>query len=280
MMDDWPSTLYADKLLAPYLRWKLNSKFQNLLAHSSALMGISPKMSEAYKLRYKRSCLSFHNPLELEYWRNFMKRDWRANTPFRIMYRGRIGTGIQRSLVDICNAVFELFQEGKSLQFDITLTPDCDDQTKRRLERPGCVSVQSAIPYKEIPASLASADLLVLSYDFDPDSVNFIRYSMPTKAPEYMISGTPVLIYGEKELAIIEYAQKEEWGYVVSKTDLSLLKQAIIRLIDDQDLREKLGRRAQELAILNHDAIRVRDTFRQTLNYAVNHPLPIIAQDA
>ena len=270
MMDDWPSTLYADKLLAPYLRWRLNKDFLDLLNRSSGFMGISQKMCEVYQQRYQRPCIPFHNPLDLESWLNYSKRDWRAGKPFRIMYRGRIGKAIQTSLIDICDAVSELFQDGRAIQFDIIPTPTCDANMRRLIERSGCVKVNSPIPYKGVPASLANADLLVLSYDFDPDSVEFIRYSMPTKASEFMVSGTPVLIYGKEDLAITEFAQKEKWGYTVSERNIELLKQGLIKLMEDQSLRERLGRRAHELAVRNYDAIRVRESFRHILASATN----------
>ena len=270
MMDDWPSTLLADKLLAPYLRWQLNKNFTDLLEHASAYIGISQKMCDIYKQRYHRPFIPFHNPIELDTWLAFTKKDWKAGTPFRIMYTGRVGISLQTSLIEICDAVYELSKEGKAIQFDIVLSPSVDTQTKQRLERPGCVSVQPAIPYKEMPASLARADLLVLPLDFDPKSVKFARYSMPTKATEFMISGAPILVYADSELAVTEYAQKEKWAYVVPERNSSKLKQSLDELIRDQALRERLGRRAQELAIQNHDANRERIAFRETLIKAMN----------
>jgi glycosyltransferase involved in cell wall biosynthesis len=265
MMDDWPSTLYGDTLLAPYLRWRLNKDFLDLLDHSSVFIGISQKMCDIYKQRYQRDCIPFHNPIELDNWLAYTKKDWKASTPFRIMYTGRIGTSIQTSLVDICEAVYELNQDGLAVKFDIVLSPSCDTKTKQRLERPGCVCVLPAIPYKNIPACLAKADLLVLPLDFDRESVKFARYSMPTKAPEFMISGTPVIVYASSELAVTEYARKEKWAYVVSERNISTLKKSLLELINDQALREKLSHRAQALAIQNHDAMQVRTAFRQTL---------------
>lgn len=265
IMDDWPSTLYSDKLLAPYVCRRLDKEFNELLNHSSSFFGISQKMCDCYQKRYSRPCIPFHNPLDLDFWLEASKLDWKANTPFRIMYRGHLGMGIQKSLVDICDAVHELYQAGKPVQLEITLTPICDEQTKQKLERPGCVFAKEIIPYREIPSSLAVADLLILAYDFDPPAVNFNRYSMPTRATEFMVSGTPVLVYGPSELAVTEYARNEKWGEVVSERNRKQLVQTLIRLIDDQDLREKLGRRAQQLAIHRHDAVLVREAFRKAL---------------
>jgi glycosyltransferase involved in cell wall biosynthesis len=176
--------------------------------------------------------------------------------------------GIQKSLMDLRDAVYELYQSGRAVQLEITLTPNCDEQTKRVFERPGCVNIQEIIPYEEIPSSLASADLLVLAYDFDSEAVKINRYSMPTRTTEFMVSGTPVLVYGPSELAVTEYARSEKWAEIVAEPEKKRLIQALIRLMDDQALRKKLGCRAKELAIQNHDAVHVREAFRQALVYA------------
>ena len=265
IMDDWPSTLYSDKLLASYLRPRLEKEFSDLLSHASGFFGISQKMCDFYQTKYSRTCVPFHNPLDLNNWSETSKKDWKANIPFRIMYRGHLGMGIQESLIDLCDAVHELYQSGRTVQLEITLTPTCDDQTKQVFERPGCVNVKEIIPYREIPKTLASADLLVLAYDFDTAAVNMNRYSMPTRATEYMVSGTPVLVYGPSELAVTEYAQKEKWAEIVAERNRARLIQTLIRLMDNQDLRQKLGCRAKELAIHKHDAVHVRETFRKAL---------------
>src|SRR5688572_5017101 len=173
IMDDWPSTLYADKLLAPYLRRRLDKEFKGLLSCASGFLGICQKMCDVYQEKYLRPCIPFHNPVELDRWLLASKKEWKANTPFRMMYRGHYGSGVQLSLVDICDAVNELYQAGRSVQFEITLTPTCDPQMRQLLERPGCVIVRELIPYEEVPSALANADLLILAYDFDTPAINF-----------------------------------------------------------------------------------------------------------
>jgi hypothetical protein len=49
--------------------------------------------------------------------------------------------------------------------------------------------------YADLPEIYSSADILVIANDFDEKAICFLRYSMPTKASEYMISGTPSGIF-------------------------------------------------------------------------------------
>jgi glycosyltransferase involved in cell wall biosynthesis len=94
---------------------------------------------------------------------------------------------------------------------------------------------------------------------------------MPTRVPAYMMSGTPILVYGPPEVAAVEYAQQAGWGYVVPQRDLNALREAITLLVSNTELRKKMGQRAQRLAVQNHDAAKVRETFRQALVNAAFH---------
>ena len=265
MMDDWPSTLYADKLLSTYLRWRVLAEFEHLLKGSSGFLGISPKMCTTYQARYGYACIPFQNTLDLDAWKKHARHNsWKVSSPFVLMYRGRVGKSIDTSLIDIADAVQQLYQQGIALRFDIYITPACNELTRKRYERADCVFVHQPGDFTSVPSALAAADLLVLCYDFDPGSIEFIRYSLPTKAPEYMASGTAILVYAPPGMAITEYAS-QGWGYTVLEKNQTNLQQAILQLMNDDILRETLGKRAQELVLQNHESQKVRDAFRQTL---------------
>jgi glycosyltransferase involved in cell wall biosynthesis len=268
MMDDWPTTLYKDKILAPYLRWQMGKEFAKLLNRSTIQMGISTTMCRAFQERYQKPFLPFHNPIDLSQWMSVSRKNWNASTPFRLFYAGRIGTANQASLKDVCNAVAELHGEGKQVRLDLH-TLDYNSEMGMAYQRSGCVYVNPPIPYKDMPQALAKADTLILPLDFDSSSIRFARYSMPTKTSEYMASGTPVLVYAPDKMAVSDYAQQEQWGCVVAKRTLQELKQSIVELMNDQPFRERLGRRAQELTVQNHDAVKVREAFRLALVNAV-----------
>ncbi len=264
IMDDWPSTLYTRKTLSPYLRFRLCKEYDYLLNRAVALMGISEKMCRAFEERYGRRFLPFHNAIDMEYWLREAKKTWEASSPFRLAYTGRVGQANQHNLEDVCNAVADMYDTGFQIRFDL-FTLDYHTSAARSLERTNSVFVLPSVPYQDMPATLAGADLLILPLDFDPVSFHFAQYSMPTKTPEYMVSGTPVLVYAPGNLAVSEYARENGWGYTVTKKSLSSLKEGIVQLMGSSTLREKLGRKAQELAIRNHDALKVREAFRQVL---------------
>ena len=70
---------------------------------------------------------------------------------------------------------------------------------------------------------LRSASVLLLPVNFDRQSADLIRYSLPTKVPAYLASGTPILAYGPRRMAQIEYARDERWAHIVNERSVTVL---------------------------------------------------------
>jgi len=93
---------------------------------------------------------------------------------------------------------------------------------------------------------------------------------MPTKTPEYMISGTPILVYADKKTALAQYALDGRWAYPVTENNRTVLKQALLELNSNPLLRKNLAERAITKAIQNDDAINIRENFRNILSVNIS----------
>jgi glycosyltransferase involved in cell wall biosynthesis len=263
IMDDWPLTINKPGLLYLYWGRVINREFRALLDKSSILMSICDSMSEEYKIRYNKEFFPFHNPIDTKNWLPFSKKDWTKNDKFTILYAGRIGLGMKNTIIDIAKVVHYLSATHKDIVFEIQ-TNDIHD-LKNSIEFNNNVKWVKPIKYTDLPSKFSSVDLLVLPIDFDKESIRFMKYSFPTKISEYMISGTPVLVYADKRTAVAKYSLKEGWGYLITEQDNTTLKKAIIDLYSDPVLRKKLGYKARELAEQKEDAEIVRESFRKCL---------------
>lgn len=281
VMDDWPSTIGHNGLLGKYWSSVVDRDLRRLLEHTTVFMSISDLMSQEYKRRYGRASLAFHNPIETDFWRKYQRSDYElANSP-EILYAGRTGLGIDASLETIARAVQQVNQEtGLSIRFSL--------QTGERpawVSRYSCVQHRTFVPYGELPRVFAAADLLILPYDFSEGALKFIKYSMPTKASEFMASGTPILIFAPEETAIVDYAQAYGWAEVVTKDEVTQLAATIRRLVEDRTAREILGRRAVQIAENRHNSAAITREFSDiicSLHPAaarVNWPGGILATD-
>ncbi len=262
IMDDWPLTINKPGLFYNYWQNKIDNDFRKLLNKSTILMSISDAMSDEYRRRYGKEFIPFHNPIDISYWKPKVAKDYTNKQKFTILYAGRIGFGIENSITDIANAVTEITQTNKNIFFEIqTGEKDALDKLVTYNEH---VKWNEPIAYSALPAKFSSVDLLLLPQDFDKKSVQFLKYSFPTKVSEYMISGTPILVYGDEITGLTQYVKKYKWGYVVTENKKETLVKAINELYNDLQLRQTLAERAQKIAVENEDAVIVTDNFRKS----------------
>lgn len=274
MMDDWPAVMYRRGLLGPWRRWRLQIELQQIMNDAAACLAICPQMAEAYEKRYGRKFTAFHNALDPNEWIQKARKEWSRTSEgeAKLLYAGALIAHSQvESVRDVCDAVAALHAEGLDIEFHIYAPYYAATRYRAELERPECVKIFDAPDTMDIEALFAEADILLLPVNFDEESVKYIRYSMPTKVPAYMFSGTPTLAYGPLDVASIGYAQKEQWAYCVTEKNPELLKTAIKTLFADENLRKNLALRAQELARERHDRNKIAAEFQEILIHA-SHP--------
>lgn len=261
MMDDWLSTTVEKGLFRTYWANKIDSEFRNAIDEAKVLMSICEAMSEEYMQRYNSEFTPFRNPISLNNWLPFSKNCWELGPTFRVLYTGRIGRANGKSIMLISNVIDSLNQKGINFALDI-YSPDYNTKEGCLLKNMKGVTVRNPVGHKEMPALLPSYDLLFLPLDFDEDAIRFARLSMPTKASEYMISGTPILVFADKNTALAKYASKYKWAYVLTDNNEKSLIDSLLELYSNQSLREELATTAKKTAIQFDDAEVVRRNFQ------------------
>jgi glycosyltransferase involved in cell wall biosynthesis len=91
-------------------------------------------------------------------------------------------------------------------------------------------------------------DLLYLPLGFDTPWKDEVRTVYPTKAVEYLVSETPILLHAPGDSYTAHEAREMGWALVVDRQDPAMLQQAIVRLLSDNALREKLRAAARSAA--------------------------------
>ena len=263
IMDDWPNALNDNELLFSYWKKVIDREFRQLIEKSSVLMSICESMTEEYRIRYNREFVPFHNPIDIDRWLPFAKKRWEIKDKFTILYAGRIGRGIKESIFDMARAVTNFSKTNDNIVFEI-LTND-SAEIEALVKSNDHVKKIMPLEYSELPSKFSSVDLLILPEDFDADSIEFLKYSIQTKVPEYMISGTPILVYADKRTALAKYAIRNGWAYIVSENDETILTQALQELYTNHELRKELAATARKVAIQNEDSTIIRENFRKKL---------------
>lgn len=261
MMDDWVSL--ASQSVFSKLIWKKTTDhvFKKLLLSSDKILTVSDYMAEEYLSRYGIESEVFHNPVDEAFWTKHQKTDLKLSAQPTVLYAGRVGLGIDSSLKLMAKAVAQLnisLDQKVNFIIQTQYQPDWVQNYEN-------VIYKELAPYGDLPYIFANADLLFLPYDFSEESVEFIKFSMPTKASEYMICGTPILIMAPKDTAIVKNALKLGWASVLTENSLEKLTKSLSLLLFDPISRLRFSESARNVATNYHTKTIVQDRFFKIL---------------
>jgi glycosyltransferase involved in cell wall biosynthesis len=119
-------------------------------------------------------------------------------------------------------------------------------------------------------AAQRAADVLYLPIAFDAKE-HVRRTASPSKMPEYLAAGVPILVHAPPDSYIARYATERGFALVVSNADAGELGAAVLRLLGDEATVKRLRARAQE-TLERHHAPVVADAVRRAIQTAVAAP--------
>ena len=269
LMDDLIKLMPPHGLLYFYWRWRMNKDFNYLLANAKSRLTICDYMSVIYKRRCGLDSVSFLNPIEKEIWLSTSKNDWSKSNPFRILYAGRLGFDNIALLHKLAKIVDEFNSSDCKIQLDLRISSLSNINEINKFKKYKHTKLLGYIHHDRIHEVLPQYDLLYLPLGFDKKTKDIYSVSMSTKIPEYMISGTPVLVNAPRETAYFDYANSHDWGYVLPSDKAEDIKYAVMELFNNGNLRETLGKNAKIISLKNHDAVTVRENFRKAIVKAI-----------
>jgi glycosyltransferase involved in cell wall biosynthesis len=267
ILDDWPAKIEHEATFARRIYWRLvlRRKFQTLVDLSETNIGISEEMCTAFNQRYNNQFISFHNCIEIDKWID-LENDYQIADSFKIVYLGTVTKEKElSSLIDFKKAVLSLIEQGYPIQWTIYGPQIYQKTIEQFLTRPPEITYGGYFPIEMKQKILTEADLLLLPINFDAASQVYVGYSFQTKLPEYMASGTPILVYGPPGNPNVEYAKKGQWAAVVDENNPKKLISIFVKLIEDIEFRKQLGQEARKLAIRNHNAEIIRPIFQKMI---------------
>ena len=148
-----------------------------------------------------------------------------------ITYFGNIRMGRNRSLSDIGSALGAI---DPTYRIEV-YSGEQDRRYTRLLEENPNVYFGGTIPYEQVMDKMANSDVTVIVEGFEPEDVDWSRYSLSTKAADALASGATILTYGSAECGIVEYMRSTKASFVC--TDKKDLGRTIRMLLASPDLQ-------------------------------------------
>lgn len=267
IMDDWMAGAFRGGLLGPMQRRRMLRSIRRIIKKSSLRLGICDAMCEAYSERYGVPFRAFQNVVDTNTVARYMADPAVSGDPVRIVYAGSVFAYAQRQgLIDCCQAIDQLADEGVSVQLDIHCPrPHIAGEEHLFAVGPAINLHGPLTDNADFFSTICAADILLVPANFDRKSTAFIRYSMPTRVPAYLASGTPILVYGPPDVAQVKYADDAGWGLVLKNQSINLLKEAIMILIEDRPLRIRISDNARSTALAHHDMKLINEKFKTSI---------------
>ncbi len=265
MMDDWPSTISRTGPFKKFWSKRIDREIKRLLDKTDLCLSISEAMSAEYLRRYGKAFKPYHNPIDISNWNPYLKTDFTLQEDWvKILFSGRVGTGITSSLIEISDAINELNHKGIRSKLYIQ-SPSVNNDLVKRLSSSSNVIINPVARYSDLPAIYSNADILVIANNFDKASISFLKYSMPTKASEFMISGTPILVYSHGDTAVSKFFSENECGHCVTEHSITKLVDGFFEMISNENYRKELSRKAVNIASQQFDINKVRHEFQEDI---------------
>jgi glycosyltransferase involved in cell wall biosynthesis len=176
--------------------------------------------------------------------------------PASIVYTGAVYAANHdafRNLVDVLDS------GGLDAALNIYTAQSADEIADAGIRGP--VSVHPHIPLTEISSVQARADILFLPLAFNSPFPALIRSSSPAKMGEYLAAGRPILVHAPYDSFVAHYFDQHGCGLVVGELERAPLAEAVRKLLEDDDLRERVRVAARARALADFDIEKARASF-------------------
>lgn len=262
--DDWPKLLYKKSILAPFIRPKVDRSVEDLIEAASMWFTNGDKMNIEYTRRYHKPFIPIMMCDDFQRYQDSQPVRLDPEDCVSIVYSGGLAHNRWKSLIDLSHASRKLLNQGIKVNIHV-FTSNLSIVALDELKRIPNITIHTPLSHEEVPGVLKGADILFLPETFDPQEAQQIALSISTKAHIYMMSERPILVYGSPDTGVVDYARRDHWAYIVDEQNINVLKNAILKIVSDADLRNGLIGRAIEVANLNHKAATVQKRFRDNL---------------
>lgn len=258
-MDNWRDTLYTSSFLIKPIKKMLNHYLNMVEKRMKIGLGISEKMSREYSLRsghdYKAVMNCITGPL--------------LNAPvivnnrdINITYTGGMHLNRWKTLLKVETCICSLLEKGIPTMLRI-YTTDKDREKYEGLFNKSTTKFMEFLPHDKVQEAYHQADILLHIEAFHPKIINYTKYSISTKIPEYMSAGKPILCFAPPTLAVYEYINETGVGGAVSTSEEFI--KCVEDLITCPDLRLSCAKKGLETVLQNHTEKVVAERLRSVM---------------
>jgi glycosyltransferase involved in cell wall biosynthesis len=234
---------YTYQWTSRFYRWFASRVERRILHLAKTVIVPNEYLAASYQERYGIKATVIHNPTLIPSFKAEMD-NYDEQHEIEILYTGSIYHAHYDAFRDLIEAVNTL----DIPQAKIHIYSEQSPQELAEVGIRGPLVFHQMINNEEVRFIQHHADILFLPLAFESEIPEIIRTSAPGKMGEYLASGTPVLVHAPSDSYISWYFKHYQCGLVVNQNDPSRLREAILKLVDDNDFRVRIVNNALQRA--------------------------------
>ncbi len=244
---------------------------KELLSRTSSLLTISETMRKIYKERYGCDSQVFHNGAEDEFFNSLKKEEPNEEKPIRIRFVGNL-LHLQhfQAIEDLATAVRHFNRKGKQRAILEIFGGESPEGCSRQILHDDEIVYHGPIQLEDRLKTLGEADLLAIPFTFNPGYFEEYRLSIPTKLPENLATGIPVLLYGPKDMAATDLCLKHDLATVITERSIPTLLQLLQEFAENPEPFRQKAARSRQFAIRELSAKATSERFQALLRQMIN----------
>ena len=255
-LDDWMNTTYKKSWISTIPLLYFDKLFGKILNNGKMHMVGSLAMLSYMKNRYGgqyefiANCSTYS---EMPSKRN--------NKIKKVVYTG--GLMLERYLVldQIAKSINIINSKGKLYEMHIYAPKEHIDGYKKYMQT--SIVFHDSIANDDVINILDESDVLVHVESFSPNVINYTKYSLSTKIPEYLASGRPLIYYGPWDVGVACFLRKNKIGIQVQSN--SRLIDVLLQLFYDVEYYNETARAGYRIGREYFDSTIMRRKFMKCI---------------
>ena len=255
-------TSNENRFLGRFRQERFMKTVRKTMAGAAKILALNDSMAEAYGKLFGKACGVLYTAA--------------AEAPEAgaeaekegIVYLGGLGLNRDLQLMEMADLLREAAGPGVPAQIDV-YSGEKDPARVARLKAYPGIRFLGSVPGDKVPGIIRSHRAVIHTESFDPVIRERVRYSLSTKIPECIASGTCLLAYGPADVASIAYLRKNDAAFTASSPEE--LKAAMRELFGNPERYRAVEANARALARRNHDGEKIREYVRNVLAEAAGN---------
>ncbi len=178
---------------------------------SDLLFGASEPLCALYEARFGKPIQPLYKGC------SFSEVQPKPNDTIGMVYAGNLYYGRGETLAALAHAIAAYNQNNdKKIRLEVYTATEISDTLRQSIESSESTQIHAALPYDQIKARMAAADINLHVESFEDKQKELVKYSFSTKIIDCMQSGTVLLAIGPKDIASVAYISNIPGAIVIS----------------------------------------------------------------